>query len=99
MADLPHRPKAAAELASSYSGGMRRKLNLAVTLVGEPQIVFLDELTTGLAPTSSPTASRSSIRAGWSPRAPPTSSSAGSPAATSGCGAWWPSRPSSRSGS
>jgi ABC-2 type transport system ATP-binding protein len=38
--------------ASTYSGGMRRKLDLAMTLVGSPRIVFLDEPTTGLDPRS-----------------------------------------------
>ncbi|WBB56278.1 ATP-binding cassette domain-containing protein [Verrucosispora sp. WMMD573] len=37
---------------STYSGGMRRKLDLAMTLVGNPQIIFLDEPTTGLDPRS-----------------------------------------------
>jgi ABC-2 type transport system ATP-binding protein len=35
---------------STYSGGMRRKLDLAMTLVGDPQVIFLDEPTTGLDP-------------------------------------------------
>lgn len=35
---------------STYSGGMRRKLDLAMSLVGMPEIVFLDEPTTGLDP-------------------------------------------------
>ncbi|MBE3008925.1 ATP-binding cassette domain-containing protein [Microbispora sp. NEAU-D428] len=44
--------EAAGKPAASYSGGMRRKLDLAMTLVGEPQIIFLDEPTTGLDPRS-----------------------------------------------
>jgi ABC-type multidrug transport system ATPase subunit len=37
-------------LASSLSGGMKRRLSIAVSLVGDPQIVFLDEPSTGLDP-------------------------------------------------
>jgi ABC-2 type transport system ATP-binding protein len=44
--------EAAQKLVSTYSGGMRRKLDLAMTLVGNPQIIFLDEPTTGLDPRS-----------------------------------------------
>jgi ABC-2 type transport system ATP-binding protein len=43
---------AAQKPASTYSGGMRRKLDLAMTLVGSPRIIFLDEPTTGLDPRS-----------------------------------------------
>jgi len=35
---------------STYSGGMRRRLDIALSLVGKPQIIFLDEPTTGLDP-------------------------------------------------
>jgi ABC-2 type transport system ATP-binding protein len=42
----------ARKLVSTYSGGMRRKLDLAMTLVGKPRIIFLDEPTTGLDPRS-----------------------------------------------
>ena len=44
--------EAADKLASTYSGGMLRKLDLAMTLVSDPQIIFLDEPTTGLDPRS-----------------------------------------------
>jgi ABC-2 type transport system ATP-binding protein len=44
--------EAARKQASTYSGGMRRKLDLAMTLVGNPRIIFLDEPTTGLDPRS-----------------------------------------------
>ncbi|MGW1767285.1 ATP-binding cassette domain-containing protein [Streptomyces sp. NPDC002073] len=38
--------------AASYSGGMKRRLDIAMTLVGNPRIIFLDEPTTGLDPRS-----------------------------------------------
>ncbi|WP_116950185.1 ATP-binding cassette domain-containing protein [Jiangella endophytica] len=41
---------AATKAPSTYSGGMRRKLDLAMTLVGDPRVIFLDEPTTGLDP-------------------------------------------------
>jgi len=44
--------ESADKLASTYSGGMRRKLDLAMTLVGSPRVIFLDEPTTGLDPRS-----------------------------------------------
>ncbi|MFI7120401.1 ATP-binding cassette domain-containing protein [Amycolatopsis sp. NPDC049868] len=44
--------EAAGKPASTYSGGMRRRLDLAMTLVGGPRIIFLDEPTTGLDPRS-----------------------------------------------
>ena len=43
---------AAKKIPTTYSGGMRRKLDLAMTLVGDPKVIFLDEPTTGLDPRS-----------------------------------------------
>ena len=43
---------AAKRLPATYSGGMRRRLDLAMTLMGEPRLIFLDEPTTGLDPRS-----------------------------------------------
>ncbi|WP_157244980.1 ABC transporter ATP-binding protein [Nonomuraea typhae] len=42
--------EAGARKASTYSGGMRRRLDIAMSLVGNPPVVFLDEPTTGLDP-------------------------------------------------
>ena len=44
--------EAAGKPLATYSGGMRRRLDLAMTLVGKPKIIFLDEPTTGLDPRS-----------------------------------------------
>jgi ABC-2 type transport system ATP-binding protein len=44
LADAARRP------VSTYSGGMRRRLDLAMTLVGSPRVIFLDEPTTGVDP-------------------------------------------------
>ena len=41
---------AADRAVSTYSGGMRRRLDIAMSLVGKPQLIFLDEPTTGLDP-------------------------------------------------
>ncbi len=41
---------AAGRVAKTYSGGMRRRLDLAASLVGRPAVIFLDEPTTGLDP-------------------------------------------------
>ena len=43
---------AAKKPAATYSGGMRRRLDLAMTLIGDPRIIFLDEPTAGLDPRS-----------------------------------------------
>jgi ABC-2 type transport system ATP-binding protein len=43
---------AAKKPVATYSGGMRRRLDLAMTLVGDPRIIFLDEPTAGLDPRS-----------------------------------------------
>jgi ABC-2 type transport system ATP-binding protein len=46
LTDAARRP------AATYSGGMQRRLDLAMTLVGDPRLIFLDEPTTGLDPRS-----------------------------------------------
>lgn len=44
--------EAARKAVQTYSGGMQRRLDLAMTLVGNPRVIFLDEPTTGLDPRS-----------------------------------------------
>ncbi|XVQ11550.1 ATP-binding cassette domain-containing protein [Spirillospora sp. CA-255316] len=46
LVEAAHKP------AATYSGGMQRRLDLAMTLVGNPHLIFLDEPTTGLDPRS-----------------------------------------------
>jgi ABC-2 type transport system ATP-binding protein len=46
LGDAARRP------AGTYSGGMRRRLDIAMTLVGDPRLIFLDEPSTGLDPRS-----------------------------------------------
>jgi len=59
--------ESAQKMAATYSGGMRRKLDLAMTLVTRPQIIFLDEPTTGLDPAAVARCGTSS--ASWWPTA------------------------------
>jgi ABC-2 type transport system ATP-binding protein len=52
-ADLLHRfglKEAAERAVSTYSGGMRRRLDIAMSLIGSPTVIFLDEPTTGFDP-------------------------------------------------
>ncbi|WP_458108279.1 ATP-binding cassette domain-containing protein [Arthrobacter sp. R3-55] len=42
--------EAASRKVATYSGGMRRRLDIAMSLIGDPKVIFLDEPTTGLDP-------------------------------------------------
>lgn len=48
-------------LCSNYSGGMKRRLSLAIATIGSPQILFLDECSTGVDPGKFPTTIVSSL--------------------------------------
>ncbi|MFH7598154.1 ATP-binding cassette domain-containing protein [Streptomyces racemochromogenes] len=52
MLERFHLTEAGGRPAKGYSGGMRRRLDLAASLLGEPKVLFLDEPTTGLDPQS-----------------------------------------------
>jgi ABC-2 type transport system ATP-binding protein len=52
LLDLFRLTDVATRRASTYSGGLRRRLDLAASLVGRPEVIFLDEPTTGLDPSS-----------------------------------------------
>jgi ABC-type multidrug transport system ATPase subunit len=42
--------ESARQVAGAFSGGMKRRLSVAVSLVGNPEVVYLDEPTTGKSP-------------------------------------------------
>ena len=79
---------------ATYSGGMRRRLDIAMSLIGDPPVIFLDEPTTGLDPRGAPRglagrqgARRAAARPCCSPRSTstrPSSSPTGSPSCTTG---------------
>ncbi len=52
---------AAKQTSATYSGGMKRRLDIAMTLMGRPRLIFLDEPTTGLDPRGRHTMWRSSV--------------------------------------
>jgi len=52
LIELVNLAEFADKISGSYSGGNKRKLSLAIALVGNPQLVFLDEPSTGMDPVS-----------------------------------------------